>query len=277
MKRPKGLPDWFNLENYHDVSSLSPKDWYENLHKRRMFFTWTSITQKIWPESQVWRVADAKNRIEIIIKMITENPLIRVQPDKKIYHSRNTVKSLSNRDVVNNYQALIRDAPEVFFQYLNLEKQSHDDAHTMSYRNDELKTFMEADCRPWGYAQAVLSVDLHVTDEHIIQDFKNWLSNTRNTLAKASAKRTFSSLDFEEWGEYKILPYLDLKIWSIYSGSKITQAMIGNAIFPNELDVDTTERIRKTTKKKAEWLMNHSVVDALGVQLKKEIEENKTE
>lgn len=252
-------------------------DWYENLHKRRMFFTWTSIAQKIWPENQLWRVADAKNRIEVIIKMITENPLIRTQPDKKIYYKRNTVNCLSNRDVVNNYQALNRDAPEVFFEYMNLEKQAPNDAHVMSYRNDGLNTFMETDYRSLDYGKAVLSVDLHATDEHIIQDFKNWLSDTRNTLAKASAKRIFSSLDFAEWGEYKILPYLDLKIWSIYSGSKITQAMIGNAIFPDELDVDTTERIRKTTKKKAEWLMNHSVVDALGVQLKKELEDNKTE
>ncbi|WP_426992078.1 DUF6387 family protein [Methylomonas sp. CM2] len=250
MNKPKGIPEWFNLDNYQTLSTISPLEWYENLHKRRMFFTWTKIAEKNWMEGQTWRIEDAKKRRMEIINIITKKPVISVQPDKKPFGPRNTLKPLSNRDVINNYDKLRESAPPVFFDYLELEKQSRDAAYTMSYRNDELKKYFDDYCEPWGFGNAILSVGLHATDEHIIQDFKIWLAKTRKLLAKASAKRVFTNADFSEWTEYKILPYLDLQIWSIYSGSRITQAMIGNAIFPDELDVDTTERIRKTTKKR---------------------------
>ena len=33
MKKPKGLPEWFSLQNYDETKFLTPLEWYENLHK----------------------------------------------------------------------------------------------------------------------------------------------------------------------------------------------------------------------------------------------------
>jgi hypothetical protein len=272
MKKPKGLPEWFSLQNYDETKFLTPLEWYENLHKRRMFFVYQNISQKNWQNNLAWRKEDAVKRCKEIHDLIAEKPVIRVNSEKKIYHDKTTVHSLNNSDLVNNYNWLTENAPQVFFEYIELRNQSKGDAFKLSIKDGDLKNYLKDQCSSWENEKALLSINLHASDEHIIEDFKNWLANTRSSLAKKSAKKTFSTADLTEWTDYKILPYLDLKIWSIFTNCHITQVILGNAIFPDELDVDTTERIRRTTKKKAEWLMNHSILDAFGVQIKKERE-----
>ena len=275
MKKPKGLPEWFSLHNYNETKFLTPLEWYENLHKRRMFFVFQSLSHSNRQDISEWRKEDAAKRCKEFLDLIAEKPVIRVNNEKEIFYSKTTVYSLNNYGLVHNYNWLAKNAPPVFFEYVEIQNQSEDDAFTLANRDEELKNFFKDQCSSWDNEKALISVNLHATDEHIIEDFKNWLANTRISHTKQAAKKMFSKTDFMEWAEYQILPYLDLKIWSIFMDCHITQVTIGNAIFPDELNVDTTERIRRTTKKKAEWLMNHSILDAFGVQIQKERELNK--
>jgi hypothetical protein len=270
MKKPKGLPEWFDIENYNEAKFLTPLEWYENLNKRRMFFVYHSLSHSDRPNIPIWRKEDAKAQCKKLIDLIVNNPILKVANDKEIYYPKTTVKALRNGNLVQNYNLLVDNAPPIFFDYLKLHNQSKDEAFTLSHRDETLKNFFQGECLSWMRQFALAEVNLYATDEHIIEDFKVWLANARSKLNKKSAKKIFSMADFNEWDEYKILPYLDLKSWGLFSGCHLTQAMIGNALFPDELDIDTTERIRRTTKKKADWLMNHTVLDALGVQLKKE-------
>lgn len=275
MKKSKGLPEWFSLQNYNETKFLTPLEWYENLHKRRMFFVFQRMADSNRQDISAWRKEDAVKRCKEIHDLIAEKPVIRVNDDKKIYYDKTTVYSLNNGDLVDNYNWLTKNAPPVFFEYVELLNQSRDDAFTLTFKNKDLRSYFKDQCSSWNNEKALLSINLHASDEHIIEDFKKWLANTRSGLAKKSTKKTFSTTDLTEWTDYKILPYLDLKIWSIFTDCHITQVIIGNAIFPDELNVDTTERIRRTTKKKAEWLMNNSILDAFGVQIQKEREHNK--
>jgi hypothetical protein len=270
MKKTKGLPKWFCLENYNDANSLTPLEWYENLNKRRMFFVYHSLSHSNRTDIAICRKERGIEGCKKFIDLITNNPIQRVANEKDIYYPRTTVRNLNNRSLEYNYQKLVDNAPPIFFDYLKLHNQSKDEANKLSYRDETLKNFFQSECSSWIPQYALAEVNLYATDEHIIEDFKIWLANTRSILNKKSAKKVFSVADFNEWAEYQILPYLDLKSWGLFSGCHLTQAMIGHALFPDEFDIDTTERIRRTTKKKADWLMNHTVLDALGVQLKKE-------
>ncbi|ATG89129.1 hypothetical protein MKLM6_0857 [Methylomonas koyamae] len=204
------------------------------------------------------------------VNMISESPLLNVKADRRTSYIKTTARSLKNIDFVRTYDMILKNAPDIFHEYLEIEKNSSENAFSLSLKNKELESFLyQNQSNLFSYQEAYLSINLHANDEQIIDDFRHWLSNIRELVNKKSAKKDFCESDFNEWAEYKVLPYIDLKIWSMLCERKITQSMIARALYPDEYEIDITERIRKTTKKKADWLMRGSVIDAFGVQLQK--------
>ena len=55
-----------------------------------------------------------------------------------------------------------------------------------------------------------------------------------------------------KWIDAEILPYIDLKIYEELKGIRLPLHVIGNAIFSNSAEIDTTEAVRKTTRPHAE-------------------------
>jgi hypothetical protein len=112
-----------------------------------------------------------------------------------------------------------------------------------------------------------VTVDLTATDEQITNDFKHWLTKYRQVIGHKSRETNFTDNDLREWVKYRVLPYFDLMLVLKLEGKSITQAQAARLIFPDEYDVDITERLRRTTKQKADNLFNHSAVVAMQVQL----------
>ncbi|TPQ24336.1 hypothetical protein C2U68_20270 [Methylomonas koyamae] len=202
-----------------------------------------------------------------IVETIKTNPVIKggqITP----YISKETISPFSNDDVLKLFRQLEENAPPSFTDYIRRSKNSLEIVDA----NEELELFLQDHFySTWYYDKAFLLVNLHATDEHIMEDFKNWLIKTRESSSKKSAKKAFTEIDFKEWTEYKILPFIDLKIWGEISGHRLTNSVVGNLLFPEEPEIDTTERIRRTTKPKAERLLNSSIIDAFGVQVRKDL------
>jgi hypothetical protein len=277
MKIPNGLPEWFNLENYKDTELLSPFEWYENLHTRKLYFIYLNFAKNNWPVKALG-LKNAMEGCQDIVHLITTNPVLRRSDEEKVdLTNAITVNSLDNYTLACDYKSLEKRAPSTFSQHMQFEDESEYDDKKYTDMSDyfreykNLHEFLYDKFSPLISSEARISVNLHATDEHIISDFKNWLENERKNIRHKTAKKIFSINDFKEWAEYKVLPYLDLKLWSDFSGCNITLATIGNALFPDELLVDVTERVRRTTKPKAEWLMEHLILDALDAQIQKEL------
>ena len=49
----------------------------------------------------------------------------------------------------------------------------------------------------------------------------------------------------QSWAKSRVLAFIDLVIWSDYSGEALTQHAIGEWLFP-AADIDSTEKVRKT-------------------------------
>jgi hypothetical protein len=64
-----------------------------------------------------------------------------------------------------------------------------------------------------------------------------------------------------------LLPYIDLMIVAKQEKKHITQPQIARLIFPDEYEVDITERVRRTTKTNAEWLMRWETLLAIDNQV----------
>jgi hypothetical protein len=111
-----------------------------------------------------------------------------------------------------------------------------------------------------------LKVDMCASNEKILADFKTWLLNTRSDMGDKYLKRDFSSIDFKDWHESRLLPYWDLTEIARNENATIPFHVLGTALFPNEYGIDLTERVRKVIKRKCQQIFSWEVVEALKLQ-----------
>lgn len=97
-------------------------------------------------------------------------------------------------------------------------------------------------------------VDLSVPDEILVEGFKNWLVHARGIHATAfgennlrkEVKNHFKLSFLKRWKSLRVLAYLDMKILSSFFNQSPTLKQYGDALYFDEYDVDTTEKVRKT-------------------------------
>lgn len=106
----------------------------------------------------------------------------------------------------------------------------------------------------------LLTVNLQETDEIILGEFKKWLSEQRVERGD-SIKRSSKQIDdktLESWAEYKLLAYIDLLDWCDVTGNRFTHNQMGSLLYPDEYNVDVSERVRKTLPKMKEEALDRS-------------------
>ena len=109
-------------------------------------------------------------------------------------------------------------------------------------------------------------VDLSSSDEQISQDFLYWLAHYRRDTGYYAPKKNFTEKNLDEWISMQLLPYIDLTLIALHEGTSITQYKLGYLLFPDDIEIDGTERIRRTVKPKANWLLEDSTSLAMQSQ-----------
>ena len=264
MKKPRSLPDWFDIKNYRYVESFSPEDWHANLEIR---FDVLSACKAI---NDIQIPLEAKNEYrdfakEYIDDLYSGGAYIHVLRSVLYPHHR-SVSPLTNSDASTIMGLLQANLADAGLSLPDIENLSDNGLNKLDQR---IQAFLEGEFKTLD-SEAVLVINLNANDDQIAADFKGWLEKIRQQRPLVCVTKPFNENEYKDWCEYKIIPYLDLKIWSEFSGKKLTNAVIGNAIFPDDFDIDTTERVRRTTKPKADWLMQYSVLQALFLQIKEE-------
>ena len=65
----------------------------------------------------------------------------------------------------------------------------------------------------------------------------------------------------------RILAYLDLSIWAKVESLSISYAVMGNALFPDQIDIDIVDRVRRVVRPKAELLMHFDTMEIMQRQV----------
>ena len=116
-------------------------------------------------------------------------------------------------------------------------------------------------------SEPLVIVNLRATDDQIKVQFAQWLKAKREEIKSHDIKREiperFTKTDFRKWHKHRVLAYIDLDLLAYHMGLSLTDDMIGRRLFPDQLDVDTTERVRKIVKPLANRLMESKFIDAL--------------
>lgn len=116
---------------------------------------------------------------------------------------------------------------------------------------------------------AYAKVKLFGSDEQIKKDFAIWLEEERKRRNTYAPKKNFSENAIDSWHEFSILPYLDLSYWAKLENVKISQHVMGQAIFPDAYslysDIDPLNKL-KTSKKIITTLMDLNSMYLLWLQ-----------
>jgi hypothetical protein len=112
-----------------------------------------------------------------------------------------------------------------------------------------------------------LFVDFRATDEQILSEFSEWLRKKRGEKELISQQpqipRKFTPADLGKWHEHRALACIDLEMFGLEIGVAMTDDMLAKRLFPED---PNPERIRKTVRPLAKWLMRAEVIEAMKLQ-----------
>lgn len=273
IKDRSDLPKEFSLEKYEATASFEIVDWLVNLESRSLSVHMQD--QHFRPDEQVVRC-----------KRVLENPILERGdfenfPGMSKYIHASSVRDFESIDFFwhgrtddrfSGFMAGFDEFVDSSSSYL--EKAEKDPA--LIERMDTPLYEMMKSCGVRHDGDVLAKVDLHSSDEKLISDFSAWLKATRLQTGITAPRKKFTSVDFANWSDSGILPYLDLTLWASANELEITQQLLGTTIYPAEFNVNLAERIRKVTRPLAKLMMREVFTDALRGQAMAEIVERRS-
>lgn len=244
---------WFDLRKYDAVEGFDISDWYFQLEKRQTIQLFAKENQDLMDRVHISRWKVINNNTKKYIASIKENPVLDVSKYKR------TIQSVRDTNFFDLHMAA--SGNEEIKKLINSPDDSFDfnKSDSLIISRPKSSVYMN---------RAMLTIDLSATDEQLTNDFNDWLKSHRLTTNSRVREKRFSSKDFSKWINFRILPYLDLTLIADAEDKTLTQNMLGRILFPDEYNVDLTERIRRSVKPIAEQLLEKKVLESLHIQAK---------
>lgn len=270
LAKRSDLPSSFSIAKYQSTNDFGIADWVVNLEMRVFCAFMVSLVDR--DSASEW---DCK----AFSDQILETPIYSASGFEKNPGLRKYVSSSHVRDmtVSDFYFGDRKHQGDRFEKYIQAFDRYVDAPNGEA---PEDKALVEQPL--WRAYEAVgidddrnvgLYVDLHGTEEKIVEDFRSWLRSISEERGIRTPKRTFDKRDFQGWCSSQLLPYLDLTNWAAARGTQISQQVLGTALFPEEYDVALSERIRKVVAPAARSIAHESFTDALRSQALSELAE----
>jgi len=271
------IPGWFCIKNYNDAANLTAFDWYNQLLPRY------SIYNQVSDFNAFNEVVDEDKQLSDYKDFMSGSALSAYEDIKQTGLLESTNNIFPSHRIFNNISPLsigdfldIEDETkdmvikkELKRLISNQERQQENqildvepDLKTQRLKKTPLNDVLEY------YHNEIININLAASDEIILSDFRDWLKGIRNKYKNTiHQKKDFKQKDFDRWSSNSILPFLDLTIWSRMELKSITNNAMGKTIFPNEFDIDLSERVRNTVKPLALSLITHESLVILGSQI----------
>ncbi|QVN18739.1 DUF6387 family protein [Burkholderia pyrrocinia] len=268
------LPKSFQVEKYDECASFNAQDWYSNLMHRAL--------RKSMASHGEYYANELKGGADRVL----ERPIFpRMKISEGDGFSKNVFKSQILDQTAYDYltgEWILRIYDSGDSSYRDALTTMDEEVHGESNFGEKAsKAYEKLDVPAWkmltdlGFdisGEVLVSVDLYASEEKLIEDFRAWLRTTREKLGVPNIKRKFTEADFERWHQNKILGYLDLTFWAHINGYRLTNEMIGSALFPDEYSVSLSERVRKVVAPLALSASSSAYIEALLSQALNEAE-----
>ncbi len=241
---------WFDLNNYDAAKSFDGYEWFKQLLKRRFIKDW---------------INDYPHYAEKQIPIIKESPLSDYEI--KDFNNPPVMDATYDDFLLAEKKPTYKNASNIFDIHIVDDELNENGLHELAWTDlVEIEKHTPIIKQITSRVRPVLSVDLTVSDEELIIDFKRWLQEKRENIKNNPRKKMFTPNHFDRWKSLRILPYLDLTLISGFDGKDLPYYSIGDLLFPDDIDVDTTERVRKVVKPLADSLLVSESLSVLRAQ-----------
>ncbi|WPP47266.1 DUF6387 family protein [Pseudomonas sp. AN-1] len=213
IDRVEDLPGWFKQEHYSGCKSFRAVDWHGELSRRKSLWEF----YETYPDMQFGTFSETVRWLTIGIQ---EEPII--------------ARRTADVGVVAPIQSVT--AGELMFQRCFDRANGSDaalfwDAIEFRHTKEISKVlgkplFLSCD-RRHECPKPVIQIDLEATDSVLRDAFDSWLKRTRDEQGGA-AKRECPA--YKNWASYGLLPYLDLRIWTMETGNQIPLHVMAQAV-----------------------------------------------
>lgn len=254
-------PDWFDLNKYELLKSITLEGWSYELNARQQLIeeciNSSSIDEaKIDIFERCWNAA-IKNHIRqygsvfgLLYPELPPESLSEIPLDKEWIESglkTNCVRLSTCGDIerlqLKNHSGS-EDTPPGLMSSI-----------PYNIANSHVGGFQEGDLN--------LTININAPNPVLIRDFENVLKAARDHLGSQSKTRV-SDAKIESWLSQQLVPYLDLYIWMQETGVEIPSDIISEWLYPeldesdeNKFDInDEGRRVRRTTHSNAMELVS---------------------
>lgn len=254
-------PDWFNLDDYlKHTETLTEREWGIVLNIR--IYLWNYMNG-VYGDTSIDREY-ANEWLNTIIPFYRP----KARPSETL-----SVSSVS-LDRLAIHWGFYSELPKAMKNNL-AERLLKDGWHPKKYTAKELEiceTPLEllddirgSDFNDLGVG-IIASINLNASEEQLMADFKKWITHSKRQLQLQPIKRNYTAKDFQGWHEKRLLPYIDLIIDAKYQNKPLTNYQAGCLIFPDEMNKDISETVRKTIRPQALELLTEEALHILRSQ-----------
>lgn len=265
------LPEWFDLKKYEAASSLPLVDWALNLIARKELLHVTS--GNYWkPKEEAIKYHESELELiktyGVLSRVLLNGEYELAKYEYRIEEQKpglGLVYPLPLRRAVEIHEMIQWDTElrhklelikyqEIFYSRRTSPLHSGEIALRDWYEDYYDKTSYDEGYGDFATFSPHICVDLGAPDETVVEAFKSWLRSVRKIegMDGSELPEKLSDKLINRWVDSAILPYLDLKIYAQLEGIDIPLHVLGNAIFSDAVEIDTTEAVRKTTRQHAE-------------------------
>lgn len=235
MKRSNTVPPWFQLSRYSKCIDLSPQEWHDQLHYRKI------IIKSIESQAPIQGAEDALAEIRKSTLLTKEwrsnieNKILASYPHNAPHYERK--------------QRLLEKYSPLYLQPVSPVKAR---ALLLDYLLDQMGTVLdnlsEEDLdeilmgEPFDFVlkkhgmfnnHAMVEIDLNLPDTEIIQRFSEFLPEYRKRLAAQPNQKRVTDNTLKRLSKYNILAYLDLYTWEIETETRIKRSVLAIALYPD--------------------------------------------
>ncbi|WP_446810582.1 DUF6387 family protein [Methylomonas sp. 2BW1-5-20] len=260
--------DWFDLSKYNELKSFGLREWYWQILFRKTFFELLKNAEyedvkSIFKHFKLVNCADPFERIK-------SNPILELEnmdlSDERILRRRNITDFCVKVHNIADVNLKIYDQIDSLSFYSvypmpDFERIENDFFKINTSKNQ--KIYYSELNQPDRPRTASLTIKVSASDEQILYDFKAWLDSYRKEFGIRHLQKKFTNKNLDEWFKWRLLPYLDLLLVSKITKTELTQNRIARLLFSDNYDVDIVDRLRRTTKPKAEWLISEETMQGL--------------
>lgn len=261
-KKPKKITVFikqnFDIKKYDACYDLNVIDWYNVLLGRHSMFAFHRFGE------------DEERALNHALSLLAD-PLIKPKCNEPILgpSDYDPVFDMDIFDILNFRERMLGepDLRNTVEEYEVLSKNGFSGTPSselyLSYHSECLKRGGSAEDN-----MAPILVDLHASDEQLLKAFSKWLSVKREELesfnnANGSSGEKITRKTMLGWAESKVLAFIDLTYVAKSLNTEIPYHLMGDLLYPDDLEVDVGERVRKKTKPLAQKLLNAGFINVL--------------